>query len=263
MGCSQGRIEKNKKQEHYEVTFLKTLKGHPNIVNFHHCISSPTTTYIIQELVESTLLEFIISHRKLHKNPNAGVCPSQAQYLFTNLIEGVSFIHSKGIAHRDIKVENCLISKSGNLVIIDFGLATTSRWTKQKCGTRRYAAPEVIRGDYYDPFKSDIWSCGVLLYVLLCGKYPFRCSNQEQFKTQHNNIIFPQSISIEAKDLLIKMLDVNPSTRITIPEIFNHPFMINTQLFNSTTTTTAIISDLQTNITNSPILLAQRVNQNG
>jgi 5'-AMP-activated protein kinase, catalytic alpha subunit len=131
------------------------------------------------------------------------------------------------VFHRDLKPENLLLDEDGNLKVSDFGLSALSESRRQDgllhttCGTPAYVAPEVISNAGYDGAKSDIWSCGVVLYVLVSGHLPFQGPNMMEMyrKIQHGDFRCPSWFSHKLKRLLHKVLDPNPSTRISIQKI--------------------------------------------
>ena len=152
-----------------------------------------------------------------------------ARVYFQQLISAVDFCHSRGVYHRDLKPENLLLDEEGNLKVTDFGLSAFSEHLKQDgllhttCGTPAYVAPEVIGKQGYDGAKADIWSCGVILYVLLAGFLPFQDDNIVAMyrKIYRGDFKCPPWFSSEARRLITKLLDPNPSTRITISKIMD------------------------------------------
>jgi 5'-AMP-activated protein kinase catalytic alpha subunit len=139
----------------------------------------------------------------------------------------VDYCHSRGVYHRDLKPENLLLDEDENLKVSDFGLSALSESKRQDgllhttCGTPAYVAPEVISKTGYDGAKSDIWSCGVVLFVLVAGYLPFQGPNLMEMyrKIQHGDFRCPSWFSHKLKKLLYKILDPNPSTRISIQKI--------------------------------------------
>lgn len=121
-------------------------------------------------------------------------------------MKGVAYIHSKNVAHRDIKLENILIeSKTGKLKIIDFGFCCYAQEKlKVFCGTPSYMSPEIVSKREYFGAPSDIWGCGVLLFTLLCGTFPFKSQFEKDLyrKIQKGSVSFPNTLSEEAKNLI-------------------------------------------------------------
>jgi serine/threonine protein kinase len=155
-----------------------------------------------------------------------------ARKYFQQLICAVDFCHSRGVYHRDLKPENLLLDEGSNLKISDFGLSTISECKRldgllhTSCGTPAYVAPEVINRKGYDGAKADIWSCGVILFVLLAGYLPFQDKNLMNMYKKIGKAEFksPSWFSTDIKRLLLRILDPNPSTRISIEKIMTNPW---------------------------------------
>jgi len=133
-------------------------------------------------------------------------------------------------SHRDLKPENLLLDKNGNIRIADFGMAVLEpkgRLLETSCGSPHYASPEIVAGKTYHGAPSDIWSCGIILFALLTGHLPFDDENIRNLllKVKAGHFTMPPQLSNEAKDLIWRMLDVDPRTRITMQQIFRHPFI--------------------------------------
>ncbi|KAL6535644.1 CBL-interacting serine/threonine-protein kinase 1 [Orobanche minor] len=202
-----------------EIGTLKLLK-HPNVVRLYEVLASKTKIYMVLEYVNGgELFERIASKGKF---PEA-----QGRKLFQHLIDGVSYCHNKGVFHRDLKPENVLIDASGMIKITDFGLSALPQHFRDDgllhttCGSPNYVAPEILSNRGYDGAASDTWSCGVILYVILTGYLPFDDRNlavlyQKIFK---GDAQIPKWISPGAKNLIKRILDPNPHTRITMGEI--------------------------------------------
>jgi serine/threonine-protein kinase HSL1, negative regulator of Swe1 kinase len=129
-----------------------------------------------------------------------------------------------------LKPENVLLDKDGNIRIADFGMAVLEpkgRLLETSCGSPHYASPEIVAGKTYHGAPSDIWSCGIILFALLTGYLPFDDDNIRNLllKVKAGHFTMPPQLSSEAKDLIWRMLDVDPRTRIRMEEIFRHPFI--------------------------------------
>nr|GLL37600.1 CBL-interacting serine/threonine-protein kinase 6-like [Ipomoea trifida] len=159
-----------------EISVMSMVK-HPNIVELYEVMASKTKIYFAMELVRGGELFAKISKGRLREE--------SARNYFHHLISAVDFCHSRGVYHRDLKPENLLLDDDGNLKVTDFGLSAFSDHLRHDgllhttCGTPAYVAPEVIGKKGYDGAKADIWSCGVILYVLLAGFLPFQDDNVE------------------------------------------------------------------------------------
>eukprot|EP00047_Mylnosiga_fluctuans_P004714 m.236127 g.236127 ORF g.236127 m.236127 type:complete len:242 (-) comp12931_c0_seq1:891-1616(-) len=151
-----------------EIQILKLFR-HPHIIKLYQVISSPTDIFMVMEYVSGgELFDYIINHGKLSER--------EARSFFQQILSGVDYCHRHMVVHRDLKPENLLLDSKGNVKIADFGLSNIMRdgdFLKTSCGSPNYAAPEVISGQLYAGPEVDVWSCGVILYVLLCGKLPF------------------------------------------------------------------------------------------
>ncbi|XP_022973920.1 CBL-interacting serine/threonine-protein kinase 6-like [Cucurbita maxima] len=201
-----------------EISVMKMVK-HPNIVELHEVMASKSKIYFAMELVRGGELFSKISRGRLREDV--------ARLYFQQLISAIDFCHSRGVYHRDLKPENLLLDDDGNLKVTDFGLSAFSEHLKQDgllhttCGTPAYVAPEVIGKKGYNGAKADLWSCGVILYVLLAGFLPFQDDNIVSMyrKIYRGDFKCPPWFSPEARRLVTKLLDPNPSSRITTSKI--------------------------------------------
>jgi serine/threonine protein kinase len=155
----------------------------------------------------------------------------EASRIFAQLLLGIEYIHQMGIVHRDLKPENLLLGHDFRVKIADFGLSNIYRKGEQlktACGSPCYAAPEMVSGKIYDGKTVDTWSCGVILYTLLCGCLPFeaRSTNQVYDKILLEDFNKPKHLSKEALSMLERILDKDPATRIKIWDIKKHPFFV-------------------------------------
>ncbi|XP_021889567.1 CBL-interacting serine/threonine-protein kinase 9 isoform X2 [Carica papaya] len=198
---------------------MKLIK-HPNVIKIIEVLASKTKIYIVLEFVDGgELFDKIAKHGKLKEE--------EARRYFQQLIDAVDYCHSRGVYHRDLKPENLLLDKFGVLKVSDFGLSALSQQVREDgllhtaCGTPNYVAPEVLTDKGYDGISSDIWSCGVILFVLTAGYLPFDEQNLMALyrKILKADFTYPPWFSSGAKKLISRILDPNPLTRITIPEI--------------------------------------------
>ncbi|KAI0713112.1 CAMK/CAMKL/AMPK protein kinase [Cerioporus squamosus] len=190
-----------------EVEYMRTLR-HPHIIKLYEVISTPSDIIIVLEYAGGELFNYIVANGRMSE--------PQARRFFQQLISGIEYSHHLKIVHRDLKPENVLLDDDLNVKIADFGL----------CGSPNYAAPEVIRGGLYTGPEIDVWSCGVILYVMLCGRLPFEDDDVQTLFSKISQGVYhlPSYLSPEAKGLINGMLAVDPVKRITIPEIMQHPF---------------------------------------
>lgn len=222
-----------KKEIHLVKRELKALKilSHPNLVHVNSIFQDNDNYYIDMEYCEKgELFDYIVNAQSLTEN--------EASMFFYQLIEAVEYIHNNKIAHRDLKPENLLLKQNKSIKIIDFGLSNHNdgkNLLSTKCGSPSYASPEILRGYKYDGFKTDIWSCGIILFAMLCGFLPFEGKdNNILFQNIINGKInYPDTLSINAKQIIKQMLKSNPEERISISKIKKTPFYLKgKQLYN-------------------------------
>jgi tRNA A-37 threonylcarbamoyl transferase component Bud32 len=215
-----------------EISLLKKLE-HVNVVKLFETISTSRQTILVLELVKGKSLHAYLKAREGRKLPEP-----EARSIFRQVVAGICYCHQKGIAHRDIKLDNLLLDEQHNIKIIDFGFATSVQpgvKLKVFCGTPSYMAPEIVNKiDYRGP-PADMWSLGVLLYVMLCGCHPFKAaSDRELFKKIAKGYYpVPQHLSACARQLIARLLEVDPQRRLTSEELSRHPFVAQRALGNS------------------------------
>ncbi|KAH7285248.1 hypothetical protein KP509_33G018700 [Ceratopteris richardii] len=202
-----------------EISTLKLVK-HPNVVQLYEIMASKSKIYFVLEYVPGgELFSRIATKGKLKEN--------EARKYFQQLINAVDFCHSRGVYHRDLKPENLLLDGQNNLKVSDFGLSALPQHLRDDgllyttCGTPNYVAPEVIIHKGYDGAKADIWSCGVILFVLMAGYLPFDDSNLMNLyrKIHRANLRFPPWFSSGARKLINRILNPNPKLRISMSQI--------------------------------------------
>jgi len=205
-----------------ELAILRNFQ-HPRIVRFYEA-------YQDQKFVHS-LLEYMSGGDLLSylcEQPDGIIKEKEAKRLFFELFSTVKFLHKHKIVHRDLKPENLLFdSQKKSLKLIDFGLSKKEEIAEMKTlvGSPYYIAPEILLKRGYDK-ECDIWSLGVILFLMLQGNPPFFEENIHNlfFAIENRELVFLKEISKEAKDLIEKMLRKNPKDRISIAEALNHPF---------------------------------------
>lgn len=202
-----------------EISTMKLVK-HPNVIKIFEVMASKTKIYIVIEFVDGgELFDKIAKHGRLRED--------EARRYFQQLINAVDYCHSRGVFHRDLKPENLLLDSHGVLKVSDFGLSALSQQLQgdgllhTACGTPNYVAPEVLKDKGYDGTASDVWSCGVILYVLMAGYLPFDETSLMALylKICSADFTFPSWFSSGAKKLIKRILDPEPLTRITVAEI--------------------------------------------
>ncbi len=178
---------------------------------------------MVLEYAGGELFDYIVQHGKMQED--------KARRFFQQIICAVEYCHRHKIVHRDLKPENLLLDNDLNVKIADFGLSnimTDGNFLKTSCGSPNYAAPEVINGKLYAGPEVDVWSCGVILYVLLVGRLPFDDEHIPSLfaKIGKGHYVVPSYMSPGAASLIKKMLAVNPVHRATIEEIRQDPWFM-------------------------------------
>lgn len=207
-----------------EITIHKHLslvRPHPHIIRFisAHQDSEQRWHILMERAVNGELFDRI--------EPDVGFPENIAQRYFMQLLSAVQHLHAEGIAHRDIKPENLLLGADFTLKLADFGMATVyrkgdhRRQLSSSIGTRMYAAPEILNGSLYDGEKVDVWSMGVVLYVMLVGDVPWsEASGQcEEFMDYKRIGRLPVFINQDALDLIHSMLKIDPDKRVSLVDI--------------------------------------------
>ncbi len=211
-----------------EIEVLKAL-DHPNIIKLFDCYQDKSYYYMVEEYCSGGDLFDYIQKEKFFTERKAGT-------IFNQLLSAVNHLHKKRIVHRDLKPENIVLIEAKNkdvfIKLIDFGTSITIKGKNltQELGTIYYIAPEVFMNNYNE--KADIWSCGIILYTMLCGHPPF-CGNKEntiKSKILHSKLIFPskefKSVSKEAIEYIKHLLAYNPEQRPTAEEALNNKWLL-------------------------------------
>ena len=213
-----------------EIKIHRSLH-HPNVVNFELFFEDSENVYILLELcANQTLNELVRRRRKLTE--------LETKCYIMQLIEGLKYLHSHRVIHRDLKLGNLFLTEKMELKIGDFGLATKLEFDGERkrtiCGTPNYIAPEILEGRQGHSYEVDTWSLGVILYTLLIGKPPFETQDvKTTYKRIRMNVYtFPDgaNISDNAKNLIQRILSSDPSQRPKFDEILAHPFLSATKI---------------------------------
>lgn len=223
--------EQTKRETMREINILRMCSGHPNIIQLHDSFQTPTFIFLVFELCkQGELFDYLTQVVTLSEK--------RTRVVIKQLLEAVEFIHSKNIVHRDLKPENILLDDNMNIKLSDFGFATVlgpDEELTELCGTPGYLAPEVLAVSMYEDVSGyrhevDMWAIGVIMYTLLCGAPPFWHRKQMQMlrMIMHANYSFgtPEwdDISQPPKDLISKLLVIDPKVRLTATEALAHPF---------------------------------------
>ena len=208
-----------------EINILNKIH-HPNIVKLFCVIETDRQIFIIMEYIKGNeLFQYILVKKRLEEE--------EACYYFLQIINCIDYLNRIKISHRDLKAENIIIEqKSKEIKMIDFGLSNlyeNSQLLSTACGSPIYAAPEMLEGKLYKGSTVDIWSAGIVLYYMLCGSFPFHdVSNDKLYKKiLKGKFEIPKSFSKNVKDLVGKILVVNPQKRISLKDIKKHPWVVN------------------------------------
>lgn len=223
-------IDKNKLDEvsrahlFQEVRCMKLVQ-HPNVVRLYEVIDTQTKLYLILELGDGgDLYDYIMRHEK-------GLDEEMARKYFRQIVHAISYCHKLHVVHRDLKPENVVFfEKLGMVKLTDFGFSNKfcpGQKLETSCGSLAYSAPEILLGDSYDAPAVDVWSLGVILYMLVCGHAPFQEANDSETLTMIMDCKYtiPSNISKECKRLIARMLIRDPEERASLEEIAQDPWL--------------------------------------
>ncbi|XP_020845451.1 serine/threonine-protein kinase SIK2 [Phascolarctos cinereus] len=206
-----------------EVQIMKML-DHPHIIKLYQVMETKSMLYLVTEYAKNgEIFDYLANHGRLNE--------SEARRKFWQILSAVDYCHSRKIVHRDLKAENLLLDNNMNIKIADFGFGNffksgepLATW----CGSPPYAAPEVFEGQQYEGPQLDIWSMGVVLYVLVCGALPFDGPTLPILRQRvlEGRFRIPYFMSEECEHLIRRMLVLDPSKRLTIAQIKEHKWML-------------------------------------
>ena len=218
------KITEDVDKEHVEreIKILKMLR-HTNIVHLFYVIQNSTSISLIMEYSSGKdLFDYLAAKKRLSEMEACG--------LFQQLISGLDYLHKLKVAHRDLKPENLLLDhEHKNIKLVDFGLSNiyhSNALLSTSCGSPSYAAPEMLNSKEYDGSKVDIWSSGIILFAMICGYLPFEDKDKDNLykKIQAGVFSIPSFVSEQARDLIQRILVTDPTKRMTIHHIKNHPW---------------------------------------
>uniref|UniRef100_A0A8C0CZJ8 non-specific serine/threonine protein kinase n=1 Tax=Balaenoptera musculus TaxID=9771 RepID=A0A8C0CZJ8_BALMU len=205
-----------------EVCSVKAL-NHPNIVKLLGVIDTEETVFLVMEYLSGgDMYRYLKIHGRMTE--------AEARGPFQQLVSALQHCHQRGIVHRDLKPLNLLFHSNMNVRLTDFGLSNKCDDTGQLdtiCGTPPYAAPELLLGQSYSGPAVDVWSLGVVLYTMVTGSRPFVGKDFQELRKQilQGQYLIPPYLSLEIRDLLQKMIALNPSDRGTLPDLMRHPWV--------------------------------------
>nr|XP_023026972.1 SNF-related serine/threonine-protein kinase [Leptinotarsa decemlineata] len=207
-----------------EVRCMKLVQ-HPNVVRLYEAIDTATKLYLVLELGDGgDLYEYIMRHE-------TGLPEEVAKEYFSQIVRAISYCHQLHVVHRDLKPENVVFFKKQGIVkLTDFGFSNKfypGQKLETSCGSLAYSAPEILLGDSYDAPAVDVWSLGVILYMLVCGQAPFQEANDSETLTMIMDCKYdiPAHVSQNCRQLISRMLLRNPEKRATLEEISKHPWL--------------------------------------
>ncbi|XP_030642462.1 SNF related kinase b [Chanos chanos] len=207
-----------------EVRCMKLVQ-HPNVVRLYEVIDTQTKLYLILELGDGgDMYDYIMRHE-------GGVAEETAKVHFAQIVRAIAYCHRLHVVHRDLKPENVVFFRQqGTVKITDFGFSNRFQpgtMLMTSCGSLAYSAPEILLGEEYDAPAVDIWSLGVILYMLVCGHPPFQEANDSEtlIMIMDCRYTVPAHVSPECKDLISCMLQRDPAQRASLAEIEGHPWL--------------------------------------
>ncbi|OHT01316.1 CAMK family protein kinase [Tritrichomonas foetus] len=244
------------KQNNMENQLKREIKvmsqmDHPGLIKLHAVMHSSKNIFLVLDLAEGGEL--------FNKLAQDGPLPeSIARSYFQQLIDALDYMHSRNAIHRDLKPENLLLDAEGKLKIADFGLSIMAQSSddllKTRCGTPNYVAPEIFCADGYVGPPADIWSAGVILFVMLAAALPFDAPTLPELARQIMNvqIMYPRNFPKGAVDLMKHIIIADPSKRYTIEQIRNHPwFAVNYSKITGASNDSSIV-DTEVTMKNEP-----------
>jgi len=203
-----------------EIRVLQRIR-HPYIVRLYEVFESPKRIHLCMEHVShGTLHRHLTLHKRLPEN--------EVRRLVRQLVGALAYLHQRAIAHRDIKLENVLLDEKCDVRLIDFGFAILSRGKlRVPCGSPAYTAPEILLAHEYDGHQADVWSLGILIYVMLAGRFPFQGATRAELSRNvlRGTFTSPSGLSREPESLLRRVLVLDPNQRYTIEHVRVHPWM--------------------------------------
>ncbi|KAI9804922.1 MAG: hypothetical protein M1833_006225 [Piccolia ochrophora] len=205
-----------------EVVIMKLIE-HPNVISLYDIWENRGELYLVLEYVDGgELFDYLVDLGRLRE--------WETMKYFRQILAGLTYCHAFNICHRDLKPENILLDGDKNVKIADFGMAAlqpTGALLDTSCGSPHYASPEIIKGHRYRGDKADIWSLGVILFVMLTGRLPFDDPNVRSLleRVKIGDYYLPAELGDDARDLITRMLQVDPQNRITMDKIWKHPLV--------------------------------------
>lgn len=220
----KSQLDRNNLQKVYREVQIMKLLDHPHIIKLYQVMETKSMIYLVSEYAsQGEIFDFIANHGRMSE--------SMARRKFWQILSAVDYCHSRRIVHRDLKAENLLLDTNMNIKIADFGFSNFYMPGEQLatwCGSPPYAAPEVFEGKKYTGPEIDIWSLGVVLYVLVCGALPFDGSTLQTLRDRvlSGRFRIPYFMSSDCEHLVRKMLVLDPLKRYTMEQVKRHKWMV-------------------------------------
>lgn len=241
-----------------EIQVLRDL-NHPNIIRIIDVHDHPENVCFFMEYASGgQLREYVEAKVRLTEE--------QARLFFSQIVKGIHYSHSKNVVHRDLKLENILLDEKENLKIVDFGMSdfvANAKKVETDAGTEVYLAPEVLSGSSVgsDVFKVDVWSLGVLLYILVCGRFPFaRASSEVCRNLEKEGPAWPKDFELSTglKNLVARMLTPDPSARISLNEISTDNWLFANRFVDASHRNSAVLATVEEETDVTPIRTSGR-----
>lgn len=216
--------EENREVRTIREAHIMMLLRHPNIVKMKDITPHGPYFYILMDYVNGgQLLHYIVKRQRLSDR--------RTRHFTRQIVSALDYLHRNSIVHRDLKIENIMVDKSGrNIKIIDFGLSNLfcpERQLTTYCGSLYFAAPELLKATPYNGPEVDIWSLGVVIYVMATGAVPFDDKSMPGLheKIKNGHVTYPAHLTEECKDLLSRIFITDPARRIIMTDIIHHPWL--------------------------------------
>lgn len=209
-----------------EIKVMRAVE-HPNIVKLYDAVETAKEIYIIMEFIKGrSLLKYVKSQ------PGKRLGESEAAHILSQILSALRYCHSHNIAHRDIKLENVILDDSLNAKLIDFGFSAFELVPKKLrtfCGTPSYLSPEIVARREHSGPPTDMWALGVLLYAMLCGRFPFRGASEGELFREivMGTCGVPSFVSEAGKRLIVRLLRYEPERRLSAEDAIKDPFILN------------------------------------
>lgn len=244
-----------------EVRCMKLVQ-HPNVVRLYEVIDTQTKLYLVLELGDGgDLYDYIMKH-------DAGLSEELARKYFRQILRAITYCHQLHVVHRDLKPENVVFfEKLGLVKLTDFGFSnkfSPGQKLETFCGSLAYSAPEILLGDSYDAPAVDIWSLGVILYMLVCGQAPFEKANDSETLTMIMDCKYtvPSHVTQECRSLIATMLVRDPKKRATVEELASSAWLKQTDEPDSVEHSLPLVSRQQLSEEDHAFIIQKMINGN-